>query len=302
MKIYKNHLIIVISISSVLIILIYSVLYFVNTNPLEKVLEYIWLNYTSNELEWKYNNANSVIGSNPLNNYYSIFSEKIFISNENNVYFISPENHLVLYKIFSGKVYYFKDDENFIYLSDDNVITSVTDNVISKYSLKLDNYSEPCYRVFFYKNDILCTYTSVEQVLKLHSDSSPTKYSEIEKKDFTIFYFFSDPKIDLISYDFYKINYSNITQDERDKLLPLEEPPIENIEIFSLLKINGKEFKLDDTIILSIVKKSNGFIINTKKKDDFVNVINNFSIYNLDYRGDLTLLYKNASGIVIWAL
>jgi hypothetical protein len=264
-----------------------------------KNLKNIWLNISTNEIAWQYDDGSFEYKPSILNKYYPIIPSDNFIINHKSVYKINTNNELVLYKTFPNQVFYFLDDQNYIINNENKEIISVTDNIPSKYSLTATNdYLLGCNKIIINPQNNYCLSNNDGEIYQLHLNDYATLDRTFEKEGYINRNLFINDKETLYV-------YQKLTEISAFATEVLLEPDLSNNEIYDttqnefLLIQNGIEIKLENSFIYSIIKNEQGYIINTISDRDRRNKINNFTVYQLDNNNKLTILYKNTSGIIL---
>jgi len=269
-------------------------------------LQSIWLNPSSDTLEFRYNNHSSFSPS-PFNNYYEISFTSKYFTNTTNVFSINESKENIQFsKSYPGFVYNFKDDSNQDYINGDKLISNSTNNNQAYNLTDSNNYLLNCYKIISNEEEKDQKYciNRDDNLLYLLSINSPAKIeTKFDKKDYAIRDIIFNNHNKLIIYEYFK---SNDMYDDEALLWPSEfnlmisKKPQEQIPFHYVAKINNKEIKLEQISIYSIIKTNGGYIFNTKTLQDTKNRVNNFSIQKMDFEGDLSLIYSNVSSTIIW--
>ena len=295
-----NHKIIIVLIFLLLVFGISFTIFRTNSNVLSDnvSLTDIWLNLSTNELVWKYSNGASYTSINPLNIFANIFPSQNFIVNENHVYKISNDNQLVLEKTFSNQVFVYENEQNYKVMNKDDSLLSIKNSFSQNYSLLTkDNYQIYCWKIVDIISGKLCLSKNNGEVFKIGINTPAVETYSYTMKNYLLNDLFIEPGSTLMIYNAIQTITDNSLFDEEH---PDKENPQTNDNEYVLIKINDKEVILKETFIYSIIKKNDIYILNTMTKSDWSNRINNYSIYSLNKNGNLTLLHKNTSGIIIW--
>ena len=295
-----NHKIIIVLIFLLLVFGISFTIFRTNSNVLSDnvSLTDIWLNLSTNELVWKYSNGASYTSINPLNIFANIFPSQNFIVNENHVYKISNDNQLVLEKTFSNQVFVYENEQNYKMMNKDDSLLSIKNSFSQNYSLLTkDNYQIYCWKIVDIISGKLCLSKNNGEVFKIGIKTPAVETYSYTMKNYLLNDLFIEPGSTLMIYNAIQTITDNSLFDEEH---PDKENPQTNDNEYVLIKINDKEVILKETFIYSIIKKNDIYILNTMTKSDWSNRINNYSIYSLNKNGNLTLLHKNTSGIIIW--